>query len=328
MARKVAQQELLDALGPIHRQLGERQSQQIEGAAPQNTYSSGADLPFEPPFMEGWEGAGAWGRRMTGMKAQLFFDAEDIPGRSAILQLAVRSNQPGSQLMVCSGGRVIGSGVVARTPVLITAPLPEWGADTGVLVDLLCLSPAHAHRPRTDSAATLLNWNLTLPPQLIDSRIEFGSKSVEPLLRDGWYAEDDGWGRWTSGRRAVVAVPIPLDFAGGSLALTMSFVPNAMTGRTALRLGGREIGWAPASGGDVSAVIHETLLCPGEMLEIEVCCDGMRLPSQEPGSADQRTLGVGVAWMSLASVGTGKTTQAQSWAHRARRRLRRLLNAG
>jgi hypothetical protein len=108
----------------------------------------------------------------------------------------------------------------------------------------------------------------------------------------------------------------------------MSIVPHAMTGRTALRIGGKEIGWAPASGGDVRAVIHETLLCPGEVLEIEVCCDGMKLPSQEQGSADQRTLGVGVAWMSLALVGTENTIQAQSWAHRARRRLHRLLNTG
>jgi hypothetical protein len=302
VARKLAMQGLLDALGPIHERLGGRRSPQVKVSLQKKENRNVAVEVPEAPFMKGWRLAGTLGHRMADLSAQLSFGPDDLPSRKAILQLAFHSDQPGSQIVLCSGGRVIGSGVLARAPVLITAPLPEQGADVGISVDLFCVPPPHAQQSSAQSAAILLNWNINLPPQLIGSRIDFASKAAEPLLREGWYAEGDGWGRWTSRRRAVLGLPIPFDYQGGSLGLIMSIVPHAMTGRTVLRAGGKEIGQVPATGGELSAVIDEALLCPGESLEIEIVCEATQQPTQEQGAKDQRILGVGVAWMYLAPI--------------------------
>jgi len=326
VARKLATQGLLDALGPIHERLGGLSSQQVKVSSRERENHKVVAEVLEAPFMRGWGRPGALGRKMTGMRAQLSFGADDLPGRKAILQLAFHSDQPGSQVVLCSGGRVIGSGVLARAPVLITAPLPEQGADVGISVDLFCVPPPHAQQSSAQSAAILLNWNINLPPQLIGSRIDFATKAAEPLLREGWYAEGDGWGRWTSGRRAVVALPIPFDYQGGLLELNMSIVPHAMTGRTVVRAGGKEIGQVSATGGELSAVIDEAYLRPGESLEIEICCDGTRQPTEEQGATDQRALGVGVAWMSLAPIVLPEAPPEPTSARRVIRALRRRLS--
>jgi SAM-dependent methyltransferase len=346
VARKLATQGLLDALGPIHERLGGRRSPQVKVSLQKKENRNVAvqvleapyvavevpEAPYvavqvlEAPFMKGWRLAGTLGHQMADLGAQLSFGPDDLPGRKAILQLAFHSDQPGSQIVLCSGGRVIGSGVLARAPVLITAPLPEQGADVGISVDLFCVPPPHAQQSSAQSAAILLNWNINLPPQLIGSRIDFASKAAEPLLREGWYAEGDGWGRWTSRRRAVVALPIPFDYQGGLLGLNMSIVPHAMTGRTVVRAGGKEIGQVSATGGELSAVIDEAYVRPGESLEIEICCDGTRQPTEEQGATDQRILGVGVARMSLAPIVLPEAPPEPTSARRVIRALRRRLS--
>jgi hypothetical protein len=122
-------------------------------------------------------------------------------------------------------------------------------------------------------------------------------EALDEVLRGGWHAAED-WGSWTSGQDAAFRLAF-VEPLSGIFRLEMDVAPPRVTSALTVSVNGQALPAMMPAAGRNDWLLPERLTAGQRVLLIGLHVSATFCPAELSGSADDRTLGIGVRWIML-----------------------------